>query len=202
MIYAAYEELQTSRLHLRRITMADAQAYYERLGSSEEVTKYMCFQPHGDISDSVAGIEKHLRRYETGRNYRWVIALQETGALIGVIDLLAFREDMLGQDFWGKGYGTEALKAVMDYAFLKMEMERIEADHFDANGGSGTVMRKVGMTYQGTIPGKYEKNGIVYDAPQYAITREEWYAGNAKNKGNCQETVGLADSTDCRFTCS
>lgn len=184
MRYAQFEELNTSRLRLRRITMADAQAYYERLGSSEEVTRYMLFQPHKDISDSVDSIEKNLRRYETGRNYRWVIASKETDELMGVIDLLGISEEtnsctfayMLGEEFWGRGYGTEALKAVFTFAFEKMEMERIEADHFADNPASGAVMRKVGMRYTGTVLGKYEKGGIFHDAPQYEITRSQWPA--------------------------
>lgn len=184
MRYTEFQELDTPRLHLRRITMADAKAYYERLGSSAEVTKFMLFQPHKDISDSVASIEKNLRRYETGRNYRWVIAEKETDELMGVIDLLGFDEEnstcsfayMLGTDFWGRGYGTEALEAVFGFAFEKMEIQRIEADHFGSNAASGAVMRKVGMTYLGTIANKYEKDGVLYDAPQYAITRSHWLA--------------------------
>lgn len=183
MRYVQFEELNTPRLHLRRIRLEDAENYYERLGSSKEVTKYMLFQPHREISDSIASIEKNLRRYETGRNYRWVIARKETDELMGVIDLLGFNEEtstcsfayMLGEDFWGRGYGTEALKAVFSFAFEKMEMERIEADHFAENTASGAVMRKVGMEYVGTILKKYEKDGIFHDAPQYAITRTQWY---------------------------
>lgn len=190
MIYAAFEELHTSRLNLRKIGMDDLQLYYTRLGSSGEVTKYMFFQPHKDISESVASIEKALKRYEIGRNYRWAIALRENNDIIGVIDLLKFDEEanscsfayMLGQDFWGKGYGTEALNAVMEFAFTKMEIEKIEAEHFGANIASGAVMRKVGMTYQGTVPAKYEKNGIFYDAPQYAIAREQWQEKHANRR--------------------
>lgn len=182
MRYAQFEELNTSRLHLRRIAMADAQAYYERLGKDAEVTKYMLFQPHRGISDAVASIEKNIRRYQAGRNYRWAIAGREDDVLIGVIDLLGFDEEnstcsfayMLGKDFWGRGYGTEALEAVFGFAFEKMEMERIEADHFADNPASGAVMRKMGMTCTGTVPGKYEKDGILYDAPQYTITRQQW----------------------------
>lgn len=183
MRYAEFEELQTDRLCLRRITMEDARDYYAQLGIDSDVTKYMLFQPHKDISDAVASIEKHLRRYETGRNYRWVIAGRDD-ALMGVIDLLGFDEEnstcsfayMLGRKYWGRGYGTEALEAVLAFAFGKMEMEQVQADHFADNAASGAVMRKVGMVYTGTVPGKYEKDGVSHDAPQYAITRSQWYA--------------------------
>lgn len=184
MRYAEFQELHTSRLHLRRIRKDDARHYFERLGSSEEVTKYMLFRRHEDISDAVASIDKNLQRYESGRNYRWVIADREKDELMGVIDLLDIREEesactfayMLGREFWGRGYGTEALEAVFAFAFDKMEMERIEADHFRENAASGAVMRKAGMEYTGTVPGKYEKNGISYDAPQYTISRSRWLA--------------------------
>ena len=184
MRYVEFEDLITSRLRLRKLTMADVPAFFERIGGSEEVTKYMLFQTHGDISETVASIEKALRRYEAGKNYRFGIALRETDELIGMIEPLRFEEEtstcsfayMLGKEFWGKGYGTEALNAVMDFLFNKMEMERVEADHMAENIGSGAVMRKVGMVYTGCIPGKYEKNGILYDAHQYEITRSQWLA--------------------------
>jgi len=182
MRYAQFEELNTPRLHLRKIRMEDASAYYTHLGSSADVTKYMLFQPHQDISDAVSSIEKNLRRYETGRNYRWVIAKKETDELMGVIDLLGFNEEesrcsfayMLGKSFWDRGYGTEALEAVFTFAFEKMEMKRIEADHFAGNAASGAVMRKVGMVCTGSVSRKYEKDGIFHDAPQYVITRQQW----------------------------
>lgn len=182
MRFAEFEELTTERLHLRKITAEDVVHYFIRLGSSEEVTRYMLFQPHRDISEAEAGIQKALRRYETKESYRWVIALKETDELIGVIDLLGFHAEtkscsfayMLGRDFWGKGYGTEALRAVFDFGFSKMELERIEADHMAENGASGAVMRNVGMTRQCVVPGKYEKNGIRHDAIGYVITRQQW----------------------------
>jgi len=99
-----------------------------------------------------------------------------------VVDLLRFDEAdsscsfayMLGQAYWGKGYGTEALKAVFGFAFDKMELQRIEADHMAENPASGAVMRKVGMQYLRTEKARYEKNGQLHDAHVYAITRQQW----------------------------
>lgn len=181
MRYAEFENLKTPRLLLRKITMEDAELFYTRLGSSEAVTRYMLFQPHGDISESEASIEKALARCEAGTAYRWAMDLPGEG-LIGIIDLLRFDEEnsacsfayMIGQDYWGKGYGTEAVKTVFGFAFEKMELQRIEADHMAENPASGAVMRKAGMRYLRTDIAKYEKNGVLHDAPVYAITRQEW----------------------------
>lgn len=184
MIFAEFQELHTPRLRLRKLTREDIPAYYARLGSSQAVTEYMLFDAHTDISQSVASIEKALSRYAAGRCYRWAIALAETDELIGVIEALRFDEEaascsfayMLGEDFWGRGYATEALDAVFRFLFTVMDIRRVEADHMSPNAASGAVMRKAGMVCTGTEPGKYEKHGIHYDAVQYAITKEQWLA--------------------------
>lgn len=182
MRYASYRELHTPRLQLRRFRMEDVPCFFERLGGNAQVTQYMLWQPHRDISQSEVSIRKVLRQYESGRAYCWAIAEKDTGELIGRIDLLCFDEQsdscqfayMLGADFWNRGYGTEAVKAVFDFAFRELEMQSIAADHMAENPASGAVMRKAGMIQWGIQPKKYEKNGILHDAVQYRITKEDW----------------------------
>lgn len=182
MEYIPIKDLKTKRLLLRKLTMEDLQPYFERLGSSAKVTEHMLWNPHKDISESVASIQKVLKRYEAGKCYRWGIALQEDNTLIGVIDLLKFDEEantcsfayMLGEEFWGQGYGTEAVEAAFRFAFRELKVSAIISDHFAGNPASGAVMRKAGMHYTQTIPAKYEKHGIRHDAIEYRITKEEW----------------------------
>ena len=78
---------------------------------------------------------------------------------------------MLGEDFWGKGYGTEVLRTVFRFAFEKMGVEVIRADHFEDNPASGACMRKAGMTWVGRVEGKYIKNGIFHHAVLYEIRK-------------------------------
>ena len=113
---------------------------------------------------------------------RKAIALAEDNSIIGIIELLKFDEEagtcsfayMIGDEFWGRGYGTQALKAALDFGFEQMELNAVEADHMAANPASGAVMRKAGMTYLRTDEGKYQKNGCIYDATVYRITRNQW----------------------------
>ena len=182
MIFAEFQELHTKRLRLRRLTREDIPLYFARLGGSEAVTEYMLFDAHTDISQSVASVEKALRRYAEGKCYRFCIALAENDELIGVIEALRFDEDesscsfayMLGRDFWGKGYGTEALEALFGFLFSVMDIRLVEADHMAENAASGAVMRKAGMVCNGVEPAKYEKHGVIHDAVQYTITKEQW----------------------------
>ena len=187
MILVEFRELETKRLVLRKLRRSDTQDYYDRLGSSEAVTRYMLFSPHRDISESAASVEKTLRRYEAGNGYRWCIARKEDDRLIGVIDLLRLDPEaetcsfayMLGEAFWGKGYGTEALKAVLSFAFQDLKVRSVIADHMAENAASGAVMRKAGMEYQHTEKAKYEKNGVFHDAPVYKISRSVGIGGNS-----------------------
>lgn len=179
MKFPEIREIRTGRLSLRKVRMEDANIYFERIGSREAVTRFMLWNPHKDVSESVASMEKALRRYEQGRCYRWGIALPEDDSIIGIMELLRFDEEkgtcsfayMLSDDFWGRGYGTEALKAALDFAFREMEADAVEADHFAENEASGAAMRKAGMRYVGTEIGKYEKNGVLHDAHCYRLER-------------------------------
>ena len=174
---AEFEHIETPRLTLRDIRMDDLLEYYERLYGDGDVCRYLLFDPHQDISESMASIEKTLARYEEGNCYRWGIALREDDSLIGVIELLRFDETantcsfayMLGCDYWNRGYATEALTAVIRFAFEKLELDRIIVDHMTPNAASGAVMRKAGMTHTGTEAGKYEKHGRIFDAETYEI---------------------------------
>jgi len=181
MVYRQMEQIRTARLILRKQRIEDVPDYFERIGSRPEVTAGMLWEPHRELSDSRASVEKALRRYESGRCYRWAMDLPGVG-LIGIIELLSFDEIsdscsfayMLCPEYWGKGYGTEALKAVLEFAFMKLEVSQVIVDHFITNPASGAVMRKAGMTYQGILSEKYEKQGKKLDAAQYALTKEDF----------------------------
>ena len=176
------KKLDSERLVLRKVVRKDTESYYRHLGSSEAVTRGMLWNPHQDISESVASVEKTLRRYAEGRCYRWAITEKGKDELIGIMELLRFDEAdcacsfayMLGEAFWGKGYGTEVLKTVFRFAFEEMGVEVIRADHFEDNPASGACMRKAGMKCVGREAGKYLKNGVPHHAVLYEIRKEAW----------------------------
>ncbi len=173
MNFAELRELQTARLRLRRLSFDDVYDYYERLGSDGEVSKYMLFEPHQDIGETLALIEEALVRYEEENFYRW--GIENGDGLIGVIELLHFDEEsescsftcMLGKQWWGQGYATEAVQEVFRFAAEELGVKKLTADHMAPNAASGAVMRKAGMVQVGVIPGKYEKHGQRHDAIVY-----------------------------------
>lgn len=180
MHYAKFHSIETERLVLRQLRTEDIYEYYERLFGDADVSRYMLIEPHQDISESLESLQRKLEKYDEGRFYCWGITRKEEDVLIGLVELLRFEEDtdtcsfvyMLGCNYWNQGYGTEALKAVFRFAFEELEIKRIVADHMTKNAASGAVMRKAGMTHIGTVPGKYKKLELSYDAECYEICND------------------------------
>ena len=180
MRYADFRHLETDRLILRDIRMEDVQEYYERLWGDGDVCRYLLHNPHQDIGESYEQIQDILQQYEAGKFYRWGITEKGDDSLIGIIGLVRIDEEtsqcsfayLLACDYWNRGYGTEALREVIRFAFEELELKRIVADHMAENPASGAVMRKAGMTHIGTEKGKYEKQCVLHDAEVYEIRNE------------------------------
>ena len=181
MRFAKFQELETERLVLRKLQLGDVYEYYERLFGDGDVSRYMLFDPHQSIMESLESVQEILKRYEEENFYCWGVELKEEAGLMGLVQLVRFEEQanscsfvyMLGCNYWNQGYGTEILKAVFRYAFEELEVERIVADHMTKNIASGRAMEKAGMKHIGTEVGKYEKLGISYDAEIYEICSEK-----------------------------
>lgn len=180
MRFAEVHPIETERLLLRKLQLSDVYEYYERLFGDGDVSRYMLFEPHQTIMESLESVQRKLKRYEEENFYCWGVELKEEAGLMGLVELLRFDEQtntcsfvyMLGCDYWNQGYGTELLKAVFRFAFEELEIERIVADHMTKNVASGKAMEKAGMKHIGTEEGKYEKLGILYDAELYEICND------------------------------
>ena len=74
-----------------------------------------------------------------------------------------------GRSHWGKGIGTEACRAVIDFGFRVLDLHKIYARHFVSNPASGRVMQKSGMEYEGTQKSHDYKDGRFEDVASYGI---------------------------------
>ena len=176
--------METERLILRKLEQRDAPLYFERISSREAVAKTMLWEPHQHPGETEALVARCVQWYADPTFCRWAIALKSDDTIIGVADLLRFTEDrrcsfayMIGEEFWGQGYATEALRAIFAYGFDHLNLRQIEADHFSDNPASGRVMQKLGMQHVGSTPKAYEKNGIFHDVEVYTLTKDQFIRG-------------------------
>lgn len=174
-------DLHTPRLRLRKLNMRDAQDIY-RYSRDPEVARHVLWDAHRSIGDSRAYLRYMLRRYRSHEPASWGIELIETGRIIGTIGFMWVQEDnaaaevgySLARDCWGRGYMTEALRAVIQYGFDHMTLNRIEAQHETTNPASGAVMRKCHMQHEGTLRSRLFNKGHYVDVELYAILKRDF----------------------------
>jgi len=176
--------LETERLILRPFSMDDAQDVF-LIARDSIVTKYLTWHPHTDISQT----EKVVKEIYMSRPGFYAIELKSEGKCIGCIDIRVCEEHdkasfgyMLNRNYWNKGYMTEALQAIIDLAFSKLRLNRIESTHLVGNEGSGRVMQKCGMKYEGKGLQEVKIKGIYHDVVHYAILRQNWYEWNSNQR--------------------
>lgn len=83
-------------------------------------------------------------------------------------------EYCIGQSYWASGYATEALHAVIEYAFEHIRLNRVQAFHRSKNPASGKVLEKAGMQCEGTLKQYLIHNDVFDDCIMYAAIRDEW----------------------------
>ncbi|MBH0172416.1 GNAT family N-acetyltransferase [Fictibacillus sp. 23RED33] len=185
-IFTNLPTLEPERLLLRKITVGDAQDMFQ-YGSDAEVSRYVTWDAHKTIEDTMEFIGFVLRRYESADLAPWGIVLKETNQLIGTIDFVSWQINhktaeigyVIAKNYWGQGITTEAGKELLNYGFKNMNLVRIQARCFIENGGSEGVMKKLWMKYEGTLRKAMFTKGEHRDLKMYAVLKEEFEMKNS-----------------------
>lgn len=166
--------LTTDRLVLRPVRMEDAEPMFLNWANNPEVTKYMTWEPHGNIEVTKQVINYWLKKYEDPDTVRFVITLKGSDEPFGTIDIVEFIDGTpvigycLAKKLWNKGYMTEACKAVIKYVF-SLGYKRIIIEAVDENIGSNRVIQKCGFKL---VEKRNEKfKGKIVTINQYEINR-------------------------------
>ena len=73
----------------------------------------------------------------------------------------------------GKGYGREAMEAIMEYCFCQLGLERLYLDHYTGNPASYLYL-SLGFIYEGVLRKNCRKNGVLYDVHLMSMLKEEY----------------------------
>lgn len=185
--YSGTPKIETDRLILRRIEVTDAQSVFEHWLSDERVSDNRISPAHKTVSETIEKVAKIVSEYVIKEFCYWGIELKANGELIGEIDLCEFDNTTencevsysLGYKWWNQGYGTEALRAVVDFGFRHMNIHKISAAHNIDNPASGKIMSKVGMVQEGMIRHMIRNAKSQYkDCAIYGILQEDYLKNN------------------------
>lgn len=175
-------ELLTERLLLRS-PRADDATDIERLAGEREIAANTATIPHPYPEGAAAEwIALQAQRQRAGEHVTFAMVERESGRLVGAIGLRLVQAHRraelgywIGKPYWGRGYATEAARAVLRYGFETLGLNRIHAAHFTRNPASGRVMQKIGMTHEGRLRQHYDKWGVLEDIEFYGILSGEYF---------------------------
>ena len=177
------QEIETERLLLRRMVISDANEIFREWMSYENVAKYMRWEKQNSISETKTFLMGVMSSYERSDTYHWGIELKDEDILIGAVSCHIYSQRdrnatagyCLGERFWNKGYATEALRAVVDYMFYDVNVNRIEGCCSVNNPASGRIMQKAGMLKEGRIRQEYMTGAGEYqDVDLYGLVKEDF----------------------------
>lgn len=173
------ETIHTDRLVLRPLT--------------QEVFDHVFSALDDDALEAYFGgkeaLNKHRSRYQKGLTtfnrsfYVFQIIERATGKLIGNCGFHTWYTehsraeigyDITDQANWGKGYMSEAVRAIIPFGFDKMQLNRIEALVGPDNQASLAIIRKFGFVQEGILRGHYYKNGVMEDSVIFGLLRSDY----------------------------
>ncbi len=166
---------------LRQITYNDAEDYLAYI-SNEDVNRYVpneCLPRN--IEQAKNEIKYNLDLYAYKRSVYWAIARKSDNKLVGSCGFNYWNRDHsraeisydLARELWGKGIMTKTVKSVLGFAFIQMQLVRVEATVHPNNQGSLSVLRKCGFKKEGLLRKHKLLHGTFYDAIMLSLLQEE-----------------------------
>lgn len=168
--------IETQRAVIRSYTMEDAKDLYAILGNAEVMKN--C-EPAYSFEKTFC----FLSEFCIGKNAAVAVDHRDSGRMIGYILFHPFAEGVyeigwfFNQDFWRQGYAYESCRAVIDYAFHRLDAHKVFAETIDGVKSVG-LMKKLGMQLEGIQRSHTKDNdGNWADLYLYGLLRDGWKAG-------------------------
>lgn len=176
------ETIETERLVLRPFRHEDAKRVQE-LAGDVAVAEMTDAIPHpyedGMAEEWIAGLPA-AREADTG--LALAVCLKSDGSVVGAVSLGSICAEhrravlgyWIGRPYWNKGYCTEATRALVEYGFRSLGLNRVQAYTFEPNPASGRVLEKIGMRHEGVPRQPLRVRSRFQDLAAYAVLASEF----------------------------
>jgi ribosomal-protein-alanine N-acetyltransferase len=174
--------LPGTRIRLRALEPRDAPAQVVIYGDPE-VRRYGYAPPMESDADGLAVVENAARLARERTIFHWCVASTEDDVAIGHATLFhletTHRRAEIGyslrRDLWGRGLVSEAVGVLLEFAFDRLDLHRVEADVDPRNLGSLRVLEKHGFVREGYLRERWQAaGGEVDDGVFLGLLRREW----------------------------
>lgn len=175
--------IETDRLALTWPTPDQVEGYYKAIAGTD-IFDTLCWDGPSS-SDELHDRQLYNRRQfvrGAGHDASFGVIERDSDRLVGVVSLRPHTPDDFRADIGfafepgvhGRGYGTEAVGALVDYAFAQRDCQRVEAEVFLGNDASRRLLEKLGFEVEGVKRSNHRKRGDITDEWLMAITRDRW----------------------------
>ena len=173
--------LHTERLLLRPFADSDADELFA-LQSNAEVLRYWDAPPWTERSQVARFMTGCQTMADEGTGARVVLTRRSDGEFVGWCTFNGWNPDYrsaslgycLTEAAWGRGYATEAARALLTWAFNSLDLNRVQSETDTRNVASARVLEKLGFVREGTLREDCIVNGDVSDSWVYGLLRRDW----------------------------
>jgi RimJ/RimL family protein N-acetyltransferase len=173
--------LERGRLRLRPFAPRDIADVYA-LYADRDAVRYGYAPPMRDLDDAARVIQQTLDCARERTLFHFGVAEREPDRIIGHATLFKWDGEQrrieigysIRRDLWGRGLGAEAAALLIDFAFERLGVRRIEADTDPRNLASMRVLEKLGFVREGYARERWEIDGEIQDAVCFGLLRREW----------------------------
>ena len=175
------DTVHTERLVLRRFEFSDLDSMMRNWVSDDKV-QWMYGEPSYKTKEEVISLlDEYIGRNQSGYYFRWAVIEKETEECIGQIAYFLVDSDnrfaeieyCIGKAFQQKGYATEATKAVINYGFERIGLNKVQICVRPSNVASGKVIEKCGFKKDGVLRHYFFRDGAYEDRMYFSILSDE-----------------------------
>jgi len=159
--------------------------YLARWARDSEYLRLLDFDParQWSIKKHKEWLEKDLVETEKSDNFFFMVRTLADDRLIGLVGLdgilwnhgTAWVGIGIGErEYWGKGYGTDAMQTILRYGFDELNLHRVSLSVFEYNQRAIRSYEKAGFVIEGRIRQCLRRDGRRWDLIFMGILREEW----------------------------
>jgi ribosomal-protein-alanine N-acetyltransferase len=176
--------IETNKLVIRPFIQSDLLECFE-LMQDKELFKYLDWEVmsfEGFKGVFKWWIDLYETNYDGDFKYNFAIFLKDSNKFIGwggfgVIDCFYPEKEiyyLIGKEFWGNGYATEAMTSLINYYFNTIGLTRIIALTKPENIASSKVIQKIGFKFKHLVSGLPEEFNFYNGEPYYSLTKQEY----------------------------
>ena len=179
--FSPFPKLESERLQFRKLTPEDAPEILLLRGNSETM-KYIPRPLIIDIEGALAHIKMINDKIDENIDINWAVTEKGNNKCIGIMGFYRtqpehFRTElgyMITPEHWGKGYVTEAVTVLLDFAFNSLQFHSIEAVIDSRHTASERVLQKVGFIKEAHFKENFYYNNEFTDTVIYSLLKRNF----------------------------